>query len=86
MLLNLSVPQYKNLGITGGQAEKKTGCNNLLEHMKSAEELQIRLTKSDLQFSAQSVKLKYILGLVFTFYSDYFILLAVTNWEELRGI
>lgn len=34
---------------------------------------EIKLSKSDLQFSAHSVKLEYILVLVFALYSDYFI-------------
>lgn len=68
MLLNFSVPQYKHLDIYRW-ASKQTGCSNLLEHMKSAEELQVKLSKSDLQFSAKSVELKYILVLVSAFYS-----------------
>lgn len=57
----------------GGQAEKQTGCSNLLERMKSAEELQVKLSKSDLQFSAKSVKLKHILVLVSAIYGECFV-------------
>jgi len=53
MLLNFSVLECKHLDIIGGQGEKQTSCNNLLELMTSAEELQIKLSKYDLQFSAQ---------------------------------
>lgn len=62
-------------------------CNDVLEHTKSAEEVQTELKKPELQFSAQSVKLKYILFLVSTFFTVivlYFF--PVTSQEELRSI